>query len=71
MARRNSFAGEIVTIAGQVKSSAAAQGGVWVHISGTDQAIADFLTENNIPGHKVRIIQDTTTVTTWHAWYKL
>ncbi len=69
MARRTTFAGEVVTIAGQVKSTSGSASGIWYHISGSDQAIADFLTENGIPEHKVRIIQDTTTVTTWHAWY--
>jgi len=50
MARAKTLSGEIVTISETIGSTKRH----WFIISGTAQAVVDYLNENNIPEHKVK-----------------
>ncbi len=64
--RKKTLSGEMVTIESEVKGSDT-NNRHWFIISGTAQAVVDYLNENKIPDHKVK--GTTVLSTTWHVLF--
>ncbi len=63
MARVKTLSGEMVTIASEVKGTI----GGWVVVSGTAQAVADYLGENKIDRRYVKHFSLDSSV--WYCWF--
>ena len=65
-ARKKSLGGEMVTIESEVKGSDA-NNRHWFLVSGTAQAVIDYLNENKIPQRNVKHFSLDSSI--WYCWF--